>query len=244
MDASFEGRPVTPRTGKAVEIQALWYNALNIMELLSRKFGEDRRAEDLRSLAEKAKKSFEKFWNFERNCLYDVIAEDGPDASLRPNQIIAAALDFTMLDAARATNVVDTVERELLTPYGLRTLEHGDPRYVGSCVGDRRSRDMAYHNGTVWPWLLGPFTTAFLKVKGHTDHARSKALRIFLLPLFEREIFGAGLGTLGEIFDGDKPHKPRGCTAQAWSVAEPMRAYAEDIIQTKRSIMRNNMATQ
>jgi glycogen debranching enzyme len=235
---------VTPRTGKAVEIQALWYNALNIMELLSRKFGEDRRAEDLRRLAERAEKSFEKFWNAKRNCLYDVIAQDGPDASLRPNQIIAGALDFTMLDTARATNVVDIVERELLTPYGLRTLEHSDPRYVGSYVGDRRGRDMAYHNGTVWPWLLGPFITAFLKVKGYTNEERGNALRVFLLPLFVRQVLGAGLGTLGEIFDGDKPHRPRGCTAQAWSVAEPMRAYAEDVMQTKRSTARVNMATQ
>jgi predicted glycogen debranching enzyme len=230
MDASFEGKPETPRAGKAVEIQALWYNALNILELLSRKFREDRRAEDLRSLGERAKRNFEKFWDAERNCLYDVIAQDCPDSSLRPNQVIAAALDFTMLDTSEAANVVDVVERELLTPYGLRTLERSDPRYTGIYVGDRRSRDMAYHNGTVWPWLLGPFTTAFLKTKGPKDPARDNALKNLLTPLFVKQILEAGLGTLSEIFDGDSPHKPRGCVAQAWSVAEPLRAYMEDVL--------------
>lgn len=231
VDSSVDGKPVNPRVGKAVEIQALWYNALNILELLSRKFGEDRRAEDLRNLADRAKESFSvKFWNAERNCLYDVIAPDGPDDSLRPNQVIAAALDFTVLDNSRATSVVDVVEGELLTPYGLRTLERGDPRYIGTYAGDRRSRDRAYHNGTVWPWLLGPFTTAFLKAKDCADSARGNTLK-FLLPLLSKQVFEAGLGTLSEIFDGDLPHKPRGCVAQAWSVAEPLRAYFEDVMK-------------
>jgi predicted glycogen debranching enzyme len=233
MDASFEGKPVTPRAGKAVEIQALWYNALNILELLSRRFREDRRAEDLRSLGERAKKSFEKFWDSERNCLYDVIAQDGPDCSLRPNQVIAVALDFTMLDTSKAANVVDVVERELLTPYGLRTLERSDPRYVGTYMGDRRSRDRAYHNGTVWPWLFGPFTTAFLKARGFADLARGHALKNFLMPLFAKQVFEAGLGTLSEILDGDPPYRPRGCVAQAWSVVEPLRAYVEDVMQKR-----------
>jgi len=233
VDSSVDGKPVNPRAGKAVEIQALWYNALNILELLSRKFGEDRRAEDLRNLAERAKESFSaEFWNAERNCLYDVIAPDGPDNSLRPNQVIAAALDFTALDNSRATNVVDVIEHELLTPYGLRTLERGDPRYIGTYAGDRRSRDRAYHNGTVWPWLLGPFTTAFLKAKDYADSARGNALK-FLLPLLSKQVLEAGLGTLSEIFDGDPPHKPRGCVAQAWSVAEPLRAYFEDVMKNK-----------
>jgi predicted glycogen debranching enzyme len=234
VDSSVDGKPVNPRVGKAVEVQALWYNALNILESLSRKFGEDRRAEDLRSLADRAKESFSlKFWNAERNCLYDVIAPDGPDDSLRPNQVIAAALDFTALDNSKAANVVDVVEHELLTPYGLRTLERGDPRYMGTYAGDRRSRDRAYHNGTVWPWLLGPFTTAFLKAKGYADSARGNALKKFLFPLFSKQILEAGLGTLSEIFDGDPPHRPRGCVAQAWSVAEPLRAYFEDVMKIR-----------
>jgi len=233
MDSSVDGKPVNPRAGKAVEIQALWYNALNILELLSRKFGEDRHAEEVRSLADRAKQSFPlKFWNDERNCLYDVITPNGLDASLRPNQVIAAALDFTALDNSRATNVVDIATHELLTPYGLRTLERNDPRYIGIYSGDRGSRDRAYHNGTVWPWLLGPFTTAFLKVKRDAHSARDNALK-FLLPLFSTHISEAGLGTLSEIFDGDPPHKPRGCVAQAWSVAEPLRAYFEDVMEKR-----------
>ena len=232
MDSIFEGKPVNPRAGKAVEIQALWYNSLKILELLAEKFGENRRAEDVAAMAERARRSFsEKFWNAERNCLYDVVARDGHDSSLRPNQIVACALDFTMLDREKAGRVVDTVERELLTPYGLRTLERSDSRYVGVYAGVRRSRDGAYHNGTVWPWLLGPFTTAYIKAEGVTDSARGKALKNFLMPLFVKQVFEAGLGTLSEIFDGDSPHKPRGCIAQAWSVAEPLRAYVEDVMQ-------------
>ncbi len=233
MDSSLDGKPVNPRAGKAVEVQALWYNALGILELLSSRFGEDHLAEDLRGLAKRAQESFSmKFWNEERNCLCDVVTPNGPDESIRPNQIIAVALDFTALDNSRATNVVDLVMRELLTPYGLRTLERDDPRYLGTYAGDRHNRDNAYHNGTVWPWLLGPFTTAFLKVKGDADHARGRALK-FLLPLLSKQVSEGGIGMLSEIFDGEPPHKPRGCIAQAWSVAEPLRAYFEDVIETR-----------
>jgi glycogen debranching enzyme len=120
-----------------------------------------------------------------------------------------------------------------LTPFGLRTLVQGDTRYRGMYVGDRRSRDEAYHNGTVWSWLLGPFATAFLKAKGHGDLRVEYALKNFILPLFKQQIFEAGLGTLSEIFDGDPPHTPRGCVAQAWSVAEPLRAYVEDVLRVR-----------
>jgi glycogen debranching enzyme len=161
------------------------------------------------------------------------VTASGVDAALRPNQIIAVALDFTMLDNDKSERVVDVVQSELLAPYGLRTLARSDPRYRGVYTGDRRSRDQAYHNGTVWPWLLGPFTTAFLKVKGHGEFRLEYALRNFLQPLFTRQISEAGLGTLSEIFDGDAPHKPKGCVAQAWSVAEPLRAYVEDAIQVR-----------
>jgi predicted glycogen debranching enzyme len=233
MDAESDGKAVTPRAGKAVEIQALWYNALRTMQLLALRFGEKSLAEKYAGMAGKAKESFnEKFWNGEGNCLFDVLAESGADASLRPNQIIAASLDFAVLDSDKVEQVVDAVQRELLTPYGLRTLTRSDSRYRGMYVGDRRSRDQAYHNGTAWPWLLGPFTTAFLKVKGQADY-RLDALKNFILPLFKEQIYQAGLGTLSEIYDGEPPHAPRGCVAQAWSVAEPLRAYVEDVMQVK-----------
>ncbi|MCS7114757.1 MAG: glycogen debranching enzyme N-terminal domain-containing protein [Candidatus Bathyarchaeota archaeon] len=245
MDAAVDGKPVTPRAGKAVEVQALWYNALKTLEVLAGKFGETEAAENFARLAEKARKSFmEKFWNAEGDCLFDVVDERGRgDPTIRPNQIIAVSLDFQMLDGARGEKVVDFVRRELLTPYGLRTLSKGDPRYVGAYYGDRRTRDSAYHNGTVWPWLLGPFTTAYLKTKGYTENARQNAFENFLLPLFKEQVFRAGLGTLSEIFDGDPPHNPRGCIAQAWSIAEPLRAYVEDVMLMRPRYEREILAT-
>ncbi|MBE0520497.1 glycogen debranching protein, partial [Candidatus Bathyarchaeota archaeon] len=234
MDAAIDGQPVTPRAGKAVEVQALWYNALKIMELLANRFKEKDEAERYAEMAEKTRKSFvEKFWNPRKDCLFDVISEHGEDDSLRPNQVIAVALDFTMLDNAKNEKIVDVVHRELLTPYGLRTLARNDPRYVGVYAGDRRSRDKAYHNGTVWPWLLGPFTTAFLKTKGYTDYRRECALKNFLSPLLTERISKSGLGVLNEIFDGEPPYTSRGCIAQAWSVAEPFRVYVEEVMQVK-----------
>ena len=232
MDAAVNDQPVTPRPGKAVEVQALWYNSVKAMESLATTFGESNRAEEYEQMAQVAQKSFvSKFWNLERSFLYDVVDEHENDASLRPNQIIAVALDFTMLDDAKSQRVVDIVHNELLTPCGLRTLARNEKRYVGVYSGDRASRDRAYHNGTVWPWLLGPLTTAFLKVNGSAELQREYAFQNFLKPLFTQTIFEAGLGTLGEIFDGEPPYTPRGCIAQAWSVAEPFRAYAEDFLQ-------------
>jgi len=234
MDAMVNDQPITPRSGKAVEAQALWYNALKTVELLASSFKEKSEAEKYAQMAEKAGKSFVgQFWNAEKNCLFDVVSEYGKDASVRPNQIFAVALDFSMLNNAKSEKIVDTVHRELLTPYGLRTLSRDDPKYIGIYVGDRRSRDKAYHNGTVWPWLLGPFTTAFLKTKGYADYRRKYALKNFLLPLFSEQIYQAGLGAISEIFDGEPPHVPRGCIAQAWSIAEPFRAYVEDVMQAK-----------
>ena len=234
MDAAFEGKPVTPRAGKAVEVQALWYNTLRTVQLLAEKFSERNRAETYGQMAEKARESFaEKFWNAGKGCLYDVVREQERDGSLRPNQILAVALDFNMLDAARNWKVVDVVQRELLTPYGLRTLERNDSRYVGVYAGDRKSRDNAYHNGTVWPWLLGPFVTAFLKAKGYAESGREYVLKNFLIPLFAEKVFEGGLGTLSEVFDADPPHTSRGCISQAWSVAEPLRAYVEDVMQVR-----------
>jgi predicted glycogen debranching enzyme len=230
MDAEVDGKAVTPRAGKAVEIQALWYNALKTVQLLANKFEETSLAEKYAEIAREAQESFnKKFWNGESGCLFDVVEASGVDAALRPNQIIAAALDFTMLDTDRSKQVVDVVHRELLTPFGLRTLARGDTRYTGMYVGDRRSRDQAYHNGTVWPWLLGPYVTAFRKAKNNSEHK----LKNHLIPLFTQQITQAGLGTINEIFDGDPPHTPRGCIAQAWSVAEPLRVYVEDGLQVR-----------
>ncbi|MEM2108708.1 MAG: amylo-alpha-1,6-glucosidase, partial [Candidatus Bathyarchaeia archaeon] len=230
MDAEVDGKAVTPRTGKAVEIQALWYNALRAMQQLSKKFDEKSLAEKYAEMARVAQNNFnEKFWNEKGGFLFDVINKSDCDASLRPNQIIAVALDFAMLDADKCKRIVDVVSRELLTPFGLRTLSRGDPSYKSMYVGDRRSRDQAYHNGTVWPWLLGPYVTAVHKTKSSS----AQELQNLLMPLFTQQLTQAGLGTLSEIFDGDPPHKPRGCIAQAWSVAEPLRAYLEDVLQIR-----------
>lgn len=241
MDAMVDDQPVTPRTGRAVEVQALWYNTLRIVELLANRFREPSFAENCRLMAEKARASFvEKFWNAEKKCLFDVVNGRERDGSFRPNQILAVSLDFVMLDDLRRESVVDAVHRELLTPYGLRTLERSDPRYVGVYVGDRRSRDRAYHNGAVWPWLIGPFATAYLKVKGHADFRREFMWKNFLSSL-TGQVFEAGLGSVSEVFDGDPPHLPRGCIAQAWSVAELLRTYVEDVLLIRPSFERDVM---
>jgi len=234
MDAAPYGKPVTPRDGKAAEIQALWYNALKTMQLLATRFGDIEKARLYEAMAEKNKESFvEKFWNPERSCLFDVIKDGFRDASLRPNQIIAVSLDFAMLDRVKVSQIVDIVQKRLWGVYGLKTLPDDDPRYRGRYLGDWTQRDSAYHNGTVWPWLLGPFVRAFLKIKNYDAAWRSFASRNFLQPLFHEEIFRAGLGTVSEIFDGDPPHEPKGSISQAWSVAEPLRAYIEDVLSKR-----------
>jgi glycogen debranching enzyme len=234
MDAAPDGKPVTPREGKAVEIQALWFNALKTMQLLARRFGERGKAEEYGSMASNAQRSFlAEFWNAEKHCFFDVVGDSGKDASLRPNQILALALDFTMPDKAMSERVSEIVQRELLTPFGLRTLSAGDSRYAGKYRGNRRERDQTYHNGSVWPWLLGPFVRAFFKTKGYDANWRSFAFENFLKPLFTDGLSRACLGSISEIFDGDPPHEPNGCIAQAWSVAEPLRAYVEDVLLKK-----------
>jgi glycogen debranching enzyme len=159
-----------------------------------------------------------------------VVNKDGADSTLRPNQIIASSLDFPIVELKRAEKIVDVVWKRLWGQYGLKTLPDNDPRYIGKYLGDWNHRDSAYHNGTVWAWLLGPFTTAFLKTKNHEERWRKFTFKTFLQPLFQNEIHRAGLGTISEIFDGDPPHFPRGCISQAWSVAEPLRAYVEDVV--------------
>jgi len=231
MDAMADYNPVTPREGKAVEIQALWYNSLKTMELLATQFGYGDLAEEYQRVAEKAKRSFvEKFWNSQRNCLFDVIDGEIKDASLRPNQIFAVSLDFSMLDEERKLAVSSIVHEKLWTPYGLKTLSSDDLKYRGKYFGNWAERNYAYHNGTAWPWLIGPFVTAFLKVKSFNPEWRRFAFEKFLQPFFKEQLLHAGIGTLSEVFDGDSPHMPGGCISQAWSVAEPLRTYVEDVL--------------
>jgi glycogen debranching enzyme len=230
MDARVGGREVTPRTGKAVEIQALWYNALRVMESLAREFGFIDGERKYGAMAARARESFDRqFWNEEAGCLYDVVDGETRDGSIRPNQIIAASLTHTMLSEEKARRVVEVVERELLTPYGLRSLAPSDPQYRGRYEGGPESRDGVYHQGTVWAWLLGPFITAYVKAHGRTAASRRQAAA-WLARLGEH-LADAGLGHVSEIFDGDAPHTPRGCVAQAWSVAELLRAAAEDVFE-------------
>jgi predicted glycogen debranching enzyme len=227
MDAKVGDWVVTPRTGKAVEIQALWYNALRIMEGLAEKFGDEVNKKQYKIMAAGTRKSFnELFWNEQTGCLYDVVNGDERDASIRPNQVLAIGLTNSMVSKARAKSILRVVERELLTPRGLRTLSPGDSRYIGRYEGDTRSRDGSYHQGTVWPWLMGSYITAYVKTFGQ------KAGQKFAtewLNNFEDHLTEACLGQVSEIFDGDCPHAPRGCVAQAWSIAELLRASLEQV---------------
>lgn len=228
MDARVGDWVVTPRRGKPVEIQALWYNALRVMQDLATRFEEAQHADGYRALADQAKRSFgRQFWNPERRCLYDVVDGDERDGSLRPNQLLAVSLPHSPLGRERARDVVETVRQHLLTPYGLRTLDPSDPRYVGLYEGDVWKRDGSYHQGTVWPWLMGPFLTAYVKVNGGSVRSRQQA-KAWLEP-FSQHLTVGGLGSVSEILDADPPHLPRGCFAQAWSVAELLRAAVEDV---------------
>jgi predicted glycogen debranching enzyme len=220
MDARVDGRAVTPRSGKPVEIQALWYNAVKFTARLAGDFGE----EDVRAfhdnLAARAAASFNnEFWNEAAGCLYDAVDGDRRDPSMRPNQAIALSLGYCAIPEGRARSILAAVERHLLTPVGLRTLAPFEPGYRGQCTGSIPDRDGAYHQGTVWPWLLGPFLAADLRFNG--DAARER-VRERLEPL-RQFVLSRGTGQIPEIFDGDAPHEPRGCFAQAWSVAEILR---------------------
>lgn len=224
MDAKVGDWVVTPRTGLPVEIQALWANALAITAELSERFEEKDRAADLRLRAERVRTRFaERFWNEEAGGLYDVVTEDANDASVRPNQIFALSLPFPLLEGERAARLLSLVESKLLTPRGLRTLSADDPRYRPIYIGGPLERDGAYHQGTVWPWLLGPYITALVRVRGEEGKRQGRKI----LEGFAPHLAEAGIGTVSEIFDADPPHAPRGCPAQAWSVAELLRAAVE-----------------
>ena len=222
MDAKYEGEVFTPRIGKAVEIQALWYNALCIMADFAERFGDEDGAAQYRSTADIAKESFNKvFWNEAEECLFDVVKNGEKDASVRPNQIFAVSLPNTMLSIGKARKIVEKVESELLTPFGLRSLSPNDAKYRPVYTGSPFERDSVYHQGTVWGWLVGAFIDSYRKVhpNGHKTDARIEEI----LEGFNTHLSKAGLGQISEIFDGDSPHAPRGCFAQAWSVAEVLR---------------------
>ena len=220
MDVKIGDWVVTPRTGKAVEINALWHHALHCMGDFARRLGKP--TAPFEALAELAQANFPRFWYTQGGYCYDVI--DGPqgnDSRLRPNQIIAAALPHTPLPAWQQKAVVDICARRLLTSHGLRSLSPDDQDYIGCYQGNLRQRDSAYHQGTVWGWLIGPFISAHLHVYGDPAQARR-----FLAPLLQH-LSTHGLGSISEIFDGEPPFTPRGCIAQAWSVAEALRAWTE-----------------
>jgi predicted glycogen debranching enzyme len=225
MDAKYEGVASTSRYGKAVEINALWYNGLCwLAKFYERQ--DEKQAKHYRDMADKVRKSFcELFWNEEDGCLYDCILPDSSaDASFRPNQIFAVSLPFSPLSAEQQEQVVDSVQKKLLTPFGLRTLDTRDSRYRGTYEGPQKERDEAYHQGTVWPYLIGPFVESYLKVNGFSRKSKKQAVE-FISPLLHYMGENGCLGQLCEIFDGDEPHQPKGCIAQAWSIAELIRAY-------------------
>jgi predicted glycogen debranching enzyme len=218
MDARIGDWVVTPRTGKAVEINALWYNALRATAAFARVLG--RSPKPWAGMADRVAASFGRFWNADAGHCHDVVdGPDGDDPSLRPNQILAVSLPFTPLSRERQRGIVDACARHLLTSHGLRSLAPGDPRYRGTYGGDPWARDGAYHQGTVWSWLLGPFALAHFRVYGDRAVARS-----FLEPI-AHHLGAYGVGSIAEVFDGDPPFRPGGCIAQAWSVGEVLRAW-------------------
>jgi predicted glycogen debranching enzyme len=223
MDAKCDGVVFTPRYGKAVEVNALWYNAL--MQMKHSQIS-NLESQFYSSMAAKVQAAFcELFWNEHKSYLNDCIFPDGSaDESLRPNQIFAVSLDFSPLSARQQAAVVAAVQSKLLTPYGLRTLSPDAAGYRGQYSGPPRQRDEAYHQGTVWPYLIGPFVEAYLKVNEFSPESRKQAAE-FIQPLLRHLTEDGCIGSISEIFDGDPPHQPKGCIAQAWSVAELIRTY-------------------
>jgi predicted glycogen debranching enzyme len=237
MDAKIGDWVVTPRVGKPVEVQALWVNALRAAA---------RHAAGWEAIADRAQASFAaRFWNEARGCLYDVVDVDHApgtaDGSLRPNQLLAVGgLPWPLLDGARARRVVDAVEAHLWTPAGPRSLAPGEPGYTPHYGGDMRARDAAYHRGTVWPWLAGPFVDAWVRVRGGTPEARQEARERFLVPLL-RHYEAAAPGHVAEVADAEPPHTPGGCPFQAWSVGEALRL-AEGVLRMPPHLARGHLA--
>jgi glycogen debranching enzyme len=213
---------VTPRVGKPVEINALWYNALRLLAQFAQELGED--GSEYEEMAEKTAVGFRRFWYARMGYCYDVLdGPDGDDGRLRPNQLLAISLPYSPLTPEQQRSIVDACARHLLTPHGLRSLSPDDPEYEGHYGGDRYTRDGAYHQGTVWGWLIGPFVSAHLRVYQDPDSARTYLNALYQL------MADHGVGSVSEIFDGDAPFTPRGCIAQAWSVAELLRAWQETL---------------
>jgi len=235
MDAKVGEQEITPRAGKACEINALWYNALKTASSLGTLL--EKNVSTYETLAAGVASNFERvFWNPEKNCLFDLVYKDEAgnevkDSAIRPNQIFAVALPYTMLSPEKEKAIVDRVEKDLLIPFGLRTLSTDHPLYKGRYQGDPATRDAAYHNGTAWPWLLGAYVKAYRKVHNYSKESLEDMRA--LLQGFNTHLETAGVGTISEVFDGDYPHSPGGCISQAWSVAEILRAYVEDVLGIK-----------
>ncbi len=229
MDAQVSDWVVTPRAGKPVEINALWYNAVRIAADLAERFGHVDKAADFGALADAIQDSFNRrFWNADARCCYDVLTAHGHDPAVRPNQLLAMSLPHPVLAVERFEFVLEEMRALLLTPFGLRTLSPADPAYQNHYAGNVVNRDRAYHQGSVFPWLLGAYVTAYLRVNGRGQGARDEAKQ--LLSGCLGYLQGDGLGQLCELFDGDKPHRPGGAIASASSVAELLRAYSEDVL--------------
>jgi predicted glycogen debranching enzyme len=227
MDAKMGDWVVTPRRGKAVEINALWYNALCLLAGWLRESDDAESAQVYEDHAKRARESFnDRFWFADGGYLYDVVDCNGQpgtyDLSCRPNQLFAISLDHPVLDESRWKSVLDVAEKELLTPVGMRSLSPKDPEYKPLYAGDLRSRDGAYHQGTVWAWLIGPFIDAWLKIHPSERHGARKFLEVFPVHLSDN-----GLGSISEVFDAREPHMAGGCIAQAWSVAEVLRCWVK-----------------
>jgi predicted glycogen debranching enzyme len=220
MDAVVNGQPVTPRSGYAVEINALWYNAVMFALECAQKFGDKEFVKRWKDIPELTKKSFiDTFWSEEKRYLADFTENSYTDWSVRPNQIFACSLPYSPLNDVQKERVLETVRKTLLTPKGLRSLNPDNPAYKGFCVGSQEERDSAYHQGTVWPWLLGHFCEGYLKIHGKSAYAFINKI----LDGFKDDMTKHGLCTVSEIYDGDPPHTPRGAISQAWSVSELLR---------------------
>ena len=224
MDAKVDDWVVTPRAGKAVEINALWYNALKLLEAWVTEEQGSQAAAYLADHAARTHASFnDRFWYSEGGYLYDVVdGSDGDDPACRPNQVLSISLTHPVLEHSRWESVMNVVSERLLTPFGLRSLSRDHPDYKPTYSGDIRSRDAAYHQGTVWAWLIGPYIDAWLKLHPE-DNAAARRFVLGFVP----ELDDAGIGYISEIFNAEEPHTPRGCIAQAWSVAEVLRCWVK-----------------
>jgi predicted glycogen debranching enzyme len=227
MDAKAGDWVVTPRIGKPVEVNALWHFALLVQAVFAEHLQLPADAARYRQMAGLARASFNRlFWNEDLGYFHDVIGESGPDASLRPNQVLALSLPANLVPPDQARRALAAVQEKLLTPYGLRSLAPDDPQYIGIYTGDRVARDAGYHQGTVWSWLIGPYVSAYRKIHGRNADSLAHARQCFR-PLLGH-LGDACVGSISEIFDGDPPHAPKGCVAQAWSVAELVRVWLEE----------------